>query len=342
MAPTIVLQKCMPRQGVHIQRNHPRPPDVGTGVLVSVRPSPREREEYYGEYRGHGQSKTAFELKSYEANQSGRFDGKVLKVSREQDMEPSVFRRTSTFGVTTSILHEGVGVDAASGKRFHCWITERTIPLDDLCKYEDIIKTRCSLAAFCCMLRAAQLRLYLSDCHFFNFGLRVTQDAREHAVVIIDAGSRGIGSGPRWEKSEVTNKVMKKFWTACKKESATNPEIEHMYSRHHTLESCLKEATNMWELWPYVTKSSFWPSDRSSYAIGQAMSHRDASERSMAQGTSAFKIVAIVGRLTAAEEWNNAYAFVCYRAASTTKELSAQEDKILDEFYERITVICFC
>ena len=182
----------MPLQGVHIQRNHTRPPDVGTGVLVSVRRSPREREEYYGEYRGHGQSKTAFELKSYEANQSGRFDGKVLKVSREQDMEPSVFRRTSTFGVTTSILYEGVGVDVASGKRFHCWITERTIPLDDLCKYEDIIKTRCSLAAFCCMLRAAQLGLYLSDCHFFNFGLRVTEDSREHAVIIIDAGSRGI------------------------------------------------------------------------------------------------------------------------------------------------------
>ena len=88
----------MTLEGVHIKK-HPRPPDVGTGALVSVRPSPREREEYYGEYRGHGQSKTAFELKSYEANQGGRFHGKVLKVSREQDMEPSVFRRLSTFGV---------------------------------------------------------------------------------------------------------------------------------------------------------------------------------------------------------------------------------------------------
>ena len=141
MAPTIVLRKCMPLQRVQIQRNHPRPPDVGTGVLVSVRLPWREREEYYGEYRGHGQSKTAFELKSYEVP-SGRFDGKVLKVSRERDMEPSVFRRTSNFGVTTSILYEGEGVDVASGKRFHCWITERTIPLDDLCKYKDISKSR--------------------------------------------------------------------------------------------------------------------------------------------------------------------------------------------------------
>ena len=68
---TIYLQKCMPPEEVRIQRNHPRSPDVGTGVLVSVRPRHGEREDYYGEYRGHGQSKTAFELKSYEANQSG-------------------------------------------------------------------------------------------------------------------------------------------------------------------------------------------------------------------------------------------------------------------------------
>ena len=57
----------------------------------------------------------------------------------------------------------------------------------------------------------------------------------------------------------------------------------------------------------------------------------------MAQATSAFKIIAIVGRWTAAEEWNNAYAFVSYRAASTTKDLSAQENDILNELYERLT-----
>ena len=305
-----------------------------------MRPSPREREEYYGEYRGHGQSKTAFELKSYEANQSGRFDGKVLKVSREQDMEPSVFRRTSTFGVTTSILYEGVGVDAASGKRFHCWITERTIPLDDLCKYEDIIKTRCSLAAFCCMLRAAQLRLYLSDCHFFNFGLRVTHDPREHAVVIIDAGSKGISDEPPWRKSDVNGNVMRKFWAHCREESATNDEIIAIWHKYHILEPCLQEAIELWNTWPYLTKSSFHVGvhDRSSYAIWQAMSDRDASERSTAQASSAFKIVAIVGRWAAGEEWNNAAALVSYKAARTTEELSAEEANILDELYERMTL----
>ena len=122
--PTIWLQKCRPLTEIRIQTNHPRSPDVGTGVLVSVRPRHGESEDYYGEYRGHGQSKTAFELKSYETTQRGRFDGKVLKVSRNTDMEPSVFRIASRVGVTTRILYEGGGVDTASGNRFHCWITE--------------------------------------------------------------------------------------------------------------------------------------------------------------------------------------------------------------------------
>ena len=223
----------------------------------------------------------------------------------------------------------GEGVDETSGKQFHCWITERTIPLDDLCRYDETIKGTCSLAAFCCILRAAEQGLYASDCHFFNFGLVVTEDATQHAVRIIDAGSRGIERGEPWTKKEVTTKVMRKFWAHCREESATNREIEYIWSKHKTLELCLQEATDLWETWPYLTKSTFYVGrrDNSSYAMWQAMSDRDASERSMAQATSAFKIVAIVGRWTAAEEWNNAYAFVSYRAASTTKDLSAEEEK---------------
>ena len=87
----------------------------------------------------------------------------------------------------------GRGVDAVSRQKYHCWITDRTIPLDELWRYKDINRRRCSVAAFHCMLKAAQLGLYLSDNNFFNFGLLVTEDATEHHVVIIDAGSMGIG-----------------------------------------------------------------------------------------------------------------------------------------------------
>ena len=146
--------------------------------------------EYYGEYLGHGQSKTAFELNCPGAP----FHGKVLKVAKANDMEPLGFREAAQVGLTTSILYNCDGVDADSGSRFHCWITDRTIPLDEFCRDDDAIKSRCSLAAFCCILRAALHGLYLSDCHFFNFGVQLTESATEHLVVIIDAGSRGLAA----------------------------------------------------------------------------------------------------------------------------------------------------
>ena len=189
------------------------------------------------------------------------------------------------------------------------------------------------MAAFHCVLKAAQRGLYLSDNNFFNFGLLVTEDATEHHVVIIDAGSRGIGRETLRKKSDVNTTVMRKFWKHCKEESATSPEIEQIWRNpENTLEACLQEAKELWKKSPWISGPG-----KSSAAIAQEMSERDASQRAMAQATSAFKIIAIVARWTAPEEWNNASAFVSYRAASTTKDLSAEEEKILDELYERLT-----
>ena len=92
--PEIVLRKDpeKARSAVRIKDHHPRAPDVGIGILISM-PSygaggeAPEMIEYRGEYIGHGQSKTAFELHC----QGARFHGEVLKVARAQDMEPSVF-----------------------------------------------------------------------------------------------------------------------------------------------------------------------------------------------------------------------------------------------------------
>ena len=157
--PDIRLQKCMTPSAVRIKPHHTRRPDVGIGILISM-PNYRvgTSVEYYGEYLGHGQSKTAFELNCPGA----RFHGKVLKVATASDMEPSVFIEASKMGLTTSILYNCAGVDTDSGRRFHCWITDRAIPLDEFCRYDDAIKSRCSLAAFCCILRAAQHGLHLS------------------------------------------------------------------------------------------------------------------------------------------------------------------------------------
>ena len=284
--------------------------------------------EYYGEYLGHGKSKTAFELNCPGA----RFHGKVLKVTGANDMEPSVFMEASKIGLTTTILYNCTGIDADSGRRFHCWITDRTIPLDEFCRYSGAIKSRCSLAAFCCILRAAQHGLCLSDCHFFNFGVRLTENATEHFVVIIDAGSRGIHPEAQWNKSKINTTVMHKFWKWCANESATNTDIQLMWRNNLCHKKCFEEATRSWQSLPILTKSQ-----ECTCAIWQAMIAEHAFNRSVAQATSAYKIMEIVGRFTAQDQWSAECALVCYRASRTMDELSSEEEKNLDELYERIT-----
>ena len=64
-----------------VAAHHARPPDVGIGIQVLV-PSPfgtGHNEEYYGEYLGHGQSKTVFQLHS----PGERFHGHVLKIAKK-------------------------------------------------------------------------------------------------------------------------------------------------------------------------------------------------------------------------------------------------------------------
>ena len=104
--PEIVLQKDpeLDPTAVRIKTHHSRTPDVGIGILISI-PSDRaggeatEMTEYRGEYLGHGQSKTAFELNCPGA----MFHGRVLKVAKANDMEPSVFMEAAQVGLTTSI-----------------------------------------------------------------------------------------------------------------------------------------------------------------------------------------------------------------------------------------------
>jgi len=319
---------------VRVKTPHNRDPDVGIGIQISM-PSYREGEEapemieYCGEYLGHGQSKTAFELHRPGAT----FHGKVLKVAKANDMEPLVFMKAAPFGFTTTIYYNCDGVDAATGNRFHCWITDRTIPLDEFCRDKDAIKSRCSLAAFHCMLRAAQHGLYLSDCHFYNFGVRLSENATEHLVVIIDAGSRGIHDAAQWPKSAINTKVTYKFWKACDEVSASCDELKGMWRGSVDIKLCLQRAAQAWRAWPFLTNVQ-----ESTSAIWQAMISKASFRRSTAHSKSAYKLMELVGRFTAEEQWSPACFWACYRASQELQtELFSEEYSIVDELYSRIT-----
>ena len=150
-----------------MKTHHSREADVGIGTLISILSykaggEAPEMIEHRGEYLGHDQSKTAFELNCPGA----MVHGSVLKVGKSNDMELSVFMEAAPFGLTTRTYYNCDGVDADTGHRCHCWITGRAIPLDELCRNEDAVKSRCSLAAFRCIFKAALHGLYPSDCHF--------------------------------------------------------------------------------------------------------------------------------------------------------------------------------
>ena len=126
-------------------------------------------KDYIGEYCGHGQSKTAFILKGAPGDP---YNGKILKVTAKPDIEPLVFTKMTerSPGITSRILYSSLGY-GSNQQRYYCWITERTIPLDQMLNLlPDVARDRCILAA---MMRCADFtrwrRFALSS--FFHFSV---------------------------------------------------------------------------------------------------------------------------------------------------------------------------
>ena len=189
-------------------------------------------ETYIGVYVSHGKSKTVFAIKSA-YRQKGKFDGAVLKIRRGQvDAEPAVMRQLPD--VSPKVLYECIGKDG--NDEYHCWVMERCIPLNQLAVLKSTWKDACVLAACRCVARAALCRLQLSDCHYYNLGVRISPSATEHEVVIIDVGSRGIAESVPTKGS--VNQSMSKLWKWSQQEMQASPTwTRNLWANtEHTLE----------------------------------------------------------------------------------------------------------
>ena len=125
---------------------------------------------------------------------------------------------------------------------------------------------------------------------------------------------------------------MRNFWKRCAQESAQNHEIEQIWRNAHDIEDCYAKATKAWQSRPFLTTFEI-----STCAIWQAMLAKDSFHRSVANAKSSYKIMELVGRFTAVDQWSAACAVACYRASKElSSELSSEECAILDELYERI------
>ena len=198
--------------------NHSRIPDLSADIRVVFS---SDGEEYTGAYISHGRSKTVFVIRSC-SRKKGRFDGAVLKISRKHDIEPDVMRQVQE--LTPKLFYECMGKDGRD--EYHCWVIERCIPLNRLAVLQSTCnKQACVLAACRCIAKAALRRLLLSDCHYYNFGLRRTGNEKEHEVVIIDVGSRGIAKSVP-AKADV-NLAMNKLWRWSKEEIQASTTSTH-------------------------------------------------------------------------------------------------------------------
>ena len=340
--PAVLVCKCNSADVLSIDMQHNRQPDVGIGISVKLRPGTQhEIQEYYGEYIGHGLSKTAFLLRRSTRARTDRADatehaakyhGKVFKLAKKRDIEPEVCRQARALGVTTSILFEAEAMDTDTKQHYHCWITDRCIPLNQLCKQYGIIPSRCSIGAYFCLLRAIVGNLYISDCGFQNIGLVVDGNATEHSIVVIDVGHNQC-TASAWSKSEVNWKVMKKFWEHCKKQGAEIPQLREHWQQHHTLREALRRANKEWQhIGATVTEEPL-----SSDSIAAAMSSRNEQVFWHAKDTPAYKIIKAVGQAVAGCVWSDDCVAQCYRASDTLcLNLSLEDEAEILELYSRL------
>ena len=169
---------------------------------------------FCAQYLGHGQSKIAYLLKT--GNKSHALSGKVLKLTKDVDPEPNLFRELASTGLYPRIYAVSSGVVEYNSVgqpvgQWNAWVTDRAIPLDLYLKQARLpqgAEIRCIIGAIRCMLHAASHGHTMSDNALFNFG-KLLND-----IVIIDAGSRA-RTAPL-TKSEFNSTCMKKFWSKVK------------------------------------------------------------------------------------------------------------------------------
>ena len=243
------------------KRNHSRKPDSNADIRVIF----PDGEEYVGKYLSHGQSKTVFII-TRSGHEKGRYDGCILKMRLrtrdcKKDREPDILKVPEAVegNIVPKLYWEGIGVDGEA--EYHCWVVERCIPLNQLAKLPTCDKDTCVLAACRVIARAALCKIQLSDCHYYNLGLRIASEVGEHEVVIIDAGSRGLAD--RVPLKDDLKKTMYKLWDWSKEEIQASPDSTLERWATSTNGTTLADFTNyldrVWQGHPYLTSNSEVP-----------------------------------------------------------------------------------
>ena len=340
-AKTLVLARLPETREIKLKRNHDRYPDIGLRIRVSMpyEDSPdvasMQYKDYIGEYCGHGQSKTAFILNGPSGDP---FCGKILKVASHEDREPSVFTQMEMRcpDSTLKILYNALGSDGA--QVYYCWITDRTIPLDQLLDWKIPIHAEtCTLAVLLCTARLALAGLRLSDCGFFNFGVLV-DDADHHTVVCIDAGSYDLAEPGAIKKSTFNEQVAHKIWKKAKGYKVNIKRLQNLWWQQPLTDNCALKATitvlqTEWMKHPYVSIDK-----KVTLQLERDLNGEVLREKTNLMGSPAFKAIHAIASHFAGER-NEEVGRECFAAAERTRrELDPNEWEYCQELHSRITM----
>ena len=317
--------------------NHPRVPDLSADIRIKF-----PEAEYIGRYVNHGQSKTVFIIKQT-GHTKGCYDGCILKMrlrtpNCEWDPEPAVMNATAPrqYNIVPELYWEGIGIDGDA--EYHCWVVERCIPLNDLAPQKICNKDACVLAVCRLIAMAALCKIQVSDCHYYNMGLRIATVLGAHEVLIIDAGSRGF-SDRVVPKGSLRNTIHN-LWKWSENEIQASPTMtQEIWRRHHRLEEAAAHLDRVWQSHPYLTTNL----ELSTAAIDQEIiSSRQSVLHEFTRSPRGL-ILQLIGRSCvewAGGAWNKRLDALCLRVTQRSNiTFTEDEDRVLAELNERICMI---
>ena len=317
--------------------NHPRVPDLSADIRIKF-----PEAEYIGRYVNHGQSKTVFIIKQT-GHTKGCYDGCILKMrlrtpNCEWDPEPAVMNATAPrqYNIVPELYWEGIGIDGDA--EYHCWVVERCIPLNDLAPQKICNKDACVLAVCRLIAMAALCKIQVSDCHYYNMGLRIATVLGAHEVLIIDAGSRGF-SDLDVPKGSLKNTIHN-LWKWSEKEIQASPTMtQEIWRLHHRLPEAAAHLDRVWQSRPYLTTDREVPTTVLDRKI---ISKRESALHEFTQSPQG-KILQLIGRSCVERggcTWNPRLDELCMDVVRQNEiAFTDGEDKVLEELHERITTV---
>jgi hypothetical protein len=178
--PTILMQEAPVQQ--EVAKTHSRKMSLPFTVLLTI-----HDREWEGQYCGHGIEKVAYRITGW---------SHVLKVTKSQDQEPTVFQTLQQHSLCTSVYgvfnvqyiwhqHDRPGKSKARKiqDEFYGWIVQYAESVDRLLVSSEMAYESCICSCLLNIIECSSHGFVMNDPGVYNFGI-----LEDSSVVVIDGG----------------------------------------------------------------------------------------------------------------------------------------------------------